>query len=160
MSTGAGTQLPDRVVDWLVGGHPIVVATVDDSGCPYTCIVGSCVAIDSTRVRFALFSNSRTLANLRDRPSIFLETLGDGLVFGISGTARVVKDPMVASAYPPHHYTMVEVVVDSVKDDHPPGVRITGMSYDFAASRQPDERLRRRQQLTEEIAAGPDDGLS
>lgn len=154
MSTAAGSQIPDRVVDWLRGGNPIVVATVGGDSRPYACIVGSGVAIDTSRVRFALFSNSRTLANIRANSAVFVETLGDGLVFGMSGAARVIKDPMDSSAYPPHHYTMVEVVVDGVKDDHPPGVRITGMSYDFGPSRQPVERLRRRQQLCAELCAG------
>lgn len=157
MSTGAGSHIPDRVVDWLLGGNPIVVATVGGDGRPYSCIVGSGVAIDTSTVRFALFSNSRTLANIRANSAVFIETLGDGLVFGMSGTARVIKNPMEASAYPPHHYTMVEVVVDGVKDDHPPGVRITGMKYDFSPSRRPAERLRRRQQLCAELLAGGDE---
>lgn len=151
MSKPAGIELPEEVVNWLIGGNPIIVATVDDGGSPYTCIVGSGVAVDASRVRFALFSNSRTLANLRVRPKVFLETLGDDLVMGMAGTAAVIKDPMKSSAYPPHHYTMVEVVIETVKDDHPPGARVTGMSYDFTTSRQPEERLRRRRDLVEEL---------
>lgn len=150
MSKPLGAELPDEGLEWLIGGNPVVVATVDAEG-PYACIVGSCVALDKSTLRFAMFGTSRTLDNLRADGRVFVETLGDDLVLGITGTAAVVKDPMEASAYPPHAYVMIEVKISAVKDDYPPGSKITGMSYDFAASRDPEERMTRRSKLIDEL---------
>lgn len=158
MSKPIGSKLPQQAVDWLVGGNPVAISTVDEDGHPYGGIVGSCVAIDATTLRFAAFSSGATLRNIRSSGRVFIETLGDGLVVGASGRARVVKDPMDASAYPPHHYVMVEVTVESVKDDHPPGVRIQGMRYDYANSRQPEARAERRNAIAAELRAGAEPG--
>lgn len=155
MSKSIGTEIPQKVVDWLVGGHPVAIATVDPNGSPYGGIIGSCVALDQQTLRFAAFSTGSTVQNIRANGRIFVETLGDDLVIGMSGSARIVKDPMDASAYPPHHYLMVEVSVENVKDDHPPGIRIVGMSYDYANSRQPDVRRGRRDEITVELRAHP-----
>ena len=150
MSKQLGDSLPDEAVSWLVGGNPVVVSTIDEDG-PYSCLVGSCVAIDPQTLRFAMFGTSRTLDNLRADGRVFIETLGDDLVIGARGLAMVVKDPMDSSAYPPHAYVMIEVSVISVKDDYPPGSKISGMSYDFANSRDPEERMARRGKLIEEL---------
>lgn len=155
MSKPLGSELPGRVIDHLVGGHPVAVATRSENGHPYLSIVGSCVAIDATTLRFAAFSSGTTLANIRRDGRVFVETLGDDLVVGIEGLARIVKEPMQASAYPPHHYAMVEIEVANVKDDHPPGAKIIGMTYGFDYSRDPEERLRRRRSLLEEIRSEP-----
>lgn len=155
MSKPLGTELPDRVVAHLVGGHPVAVATRSETGHPYLSIVGSCVAVDATTLRFAAFSGGTTLANIRRDGRVFLETLGDDLVVGIEGQARIVKEPMEASAFPPHHYAMVEIEVVNVKDDHPPGAKINGMTYGFDYSRDPEERLRRRRSLLDEIRSHP-----
>jgi hypothetical protein len=155
MSKPIGTALPREVIDYLVGGNPVSIATVGPAGEPYGGIIGSCIALDASTLRFAAFGSGHTVVNLRERPGIFVETLGDGLVIGISGTARIVKDPMDASAYPPHNYVMVEVTVRHVKDDHPPGVTITGMSYNYSGSRQPATRRSRRDAIGEELRAHP-----
>jgi hypothetical protein len=155
MSKPIGTTLPPEVIRYLVGGNPVSVATVGPAGNPYGGIIGSCVALDESTLRFAAFGAGRTVANVRENPGIFVETLGDDLVIGIAGTARIVKDPMDASAYPPHHYVMVEVSVSHVKDDHPPGITITGMSYDYSGSRQPGARRSRRDAIGEELRAHP-----
>ncbi len=151
MSKPIGDALPPEAVEWLVGGNPVALATVDPDGHPYGGIVGSCIALDEKTLRFAAFSTGQTLRNVRATGRIFVETLGDDLVIGISGAARVVKDPMDASAYPPHHYVMVEIAVEHVKDDHPPGVQVHGMSYDYGYSRQPEVRAGRRDELTAEL---------
>lgn len=155
MSKPIGSEIPEAAVAWLVGGNPVAVATVDADGSPYGGILGSCVALDRKTLRFAAFGAGQTVRNVRAHGRIFIETLGDGLVIGMAGAARVVKDPMDASAYPPHHYVMVEVAVERVKDDHPPGIRITGMSYDYANSRQPGERKKRRSEITDELLSHP-----
>ncbi|AXV06667.1 hypothetical protein DVS28_a1982 [Euzebya pacifica] len=111
--------------------------------------------MDERTLRFAAFSNGRTLANIRRDGRVFLETLGDDLVVGIRGLAAIVKEPMDASAYPPHHYAMVQIDVLHVKMDNPPGARIHGMRYDFGHSRHPEERMQRRAVLLNELRTPP-----
>jgi hypothetical protein len=155
MSKPVGTVLPQEVIDYLVGGRPVAIATAGPDGVPYGGIIGSCIALDERTLRFAAFAASQTVSNLRERSGIFVETLGDDLVIGVSGRASIVKDPMEASAYPPHHYVMVEVAVERVKDDHPPGIKITGLTYDYSASRRPAVRAQRRDDVGEELRAHP-----
>lgn len=103
-------DLTGAVRDYLVGGHAVMIATIEPDGDPYTSVVGSCVTVPSGRLRFASWGAGRTLQDIRSSGRASVVTLGDDLVWSIAGSAAVIKDPMDSSAFPPHPYAMVEII--------------------------------------------------
>jgi predicted pyridoxine 5'-phosphate oxidase superfamily flavin-nucleotide-binding protein len=131
MSSGAERDaLPDAAIQFLTGGRLIFGATIDDEGRPYTMVMNSVVAIDAHTLRFALDHRTHSLKNLRDRPAMMLEVVGDGFVFGIRGTARVIKETMDHGPIPS---ALVQLDIETVKSDLPPGVNISPIEFSWGA---------------------------
>ncbi len=119
MSRELGSELPPRALKALAGGRIVVVATVDEEGWPHTMVMNWAAARDATTIRLSLDRRTRTLANIRCNGRVMLEVLVDGAIFGVRGRARVIQEEM---AHAPIPSAMVEVAVESVKDDLVPGV--------------------------------------
>jgi len=131
MSSGKPRDaMPDELLAWLRGGRLVMGATVDAEGRPYTMVMNSVVAIDAQTLRFALDHRTHTLANLRERPSMMLEVVGDGFIYGIGGTARIAVERMEHAPVPS---ALVEVAVETVKRDLPPGVEVAAPSFRWGA---------------------------
>ncbi len=131
MSSGdARDTLPDALAQYLAGGRLVFGATIDADGRPYTMVMNSVVAIDAHTIRFALDHRTHTLAHLRERPALMLEVIGDGFVFGVRGQARIVKELMAQCPVPS---ALVQLDVETVKSDLPPGVQIKGIEFDWGA---------------------------
>ena len=130
MSEKLSGSMPDDLVRHLVGGKLVVVATVDEDGLPYTMIMNWAVARDASTVRLSLDRRTQTLRNLRGNPRVMLEVLGDGLAYGVRGTASIVQEEM---RFAPVPSAMVEVAVDLVKRDLIPGVQLTGPQFEWGA---------------------------
>jgi hypothetical protein len=109
-------ELDDGVRGYLVGGHAVMIATIEPDGSPYTSVVGSCVVLPDGRLRFAAWGAGRTLEDIRRSGRASAVTLGDDLVWSITGTAAVIKDPMQSSAFPPHPYSMVEITPETAEN--------------------------------------------
>jgi hypothetical protein len=131
MSSGAERdELPQPLIDYLAGGRLVIGATIDAEGRPYTMVMNSAVAVDARTIRFALDHRTHTLVNLRDRPAMSIEIVGNGFILGVRGTARVVKEQM---DHAPIASALVQLDVESVKSDLPPGVQVTPASFEWGA---------------------------
>jgi hypothetical protein len=122
--------MPDDVVAYLAGGRLVVGATIDENGEPYTMVMNSAVAVDAHTIRFALDHRTHTLTNLRANGRMMLEVIGDGFIYGIRGTAAIVREQMDHAPIPS---ALVELAVDVVKRDLPPGVEVDAPAFRWGA---------------------------
>jgi hypothetical protein len=118
--------MPPELVEFLAGGRLVVASTVDADGRPYTMVLNSAVAIDAHTIRFALDRRTHTLKNLEANGGIMFEVIGDGFIFGVRGAARVVREQM---EHAPTPSALVEVTIDTVKRDLPPGVQVSSPQF-------------------------------
>lgn len=123
-------EMPGELVTWLSGGRLIVAATLGRDGLPYTMVLNSAVALDGRRVRFALDRRTQSLKNVEAGGAIMLQVIGDGFIYGVRGTARVVAAQMRHAPVPS---ALIEVSVELVKDDLPPGVIVEGPAFRWGA---------------------------
>ncbi len=123
-------EMPDDLVAYLAGGRLVVVATVDADGWPYTMVMNWAAAKDAHTVRLSMDRRTHSLKNVEANGRIMLEVIGDGLIYGVSGTARVIQAEMRHAPVPS---AMVEVAVEHVKRDLPPGVIIEGPVFRWGA---------------------------
>ena len=131
MSSGAERdELPQTLIDYLSGGRLVVGATIDAEGRPYTMVMNSAVATDARTIRFALDHRTHSLANLRERSAMSIEILGDGFIFGVRGMVHIVKETM---DHAPIASALMQLDVESVKSDLPPGVQVTAPAFEWGA---------------------------
>lgn len=98
-----------------------VAGTVGEDGAPNTAPVSLIYAKDEKTLLIALLRNSNTSANLRRDGRVSLEIIeSDDLVMGISGTMRLIKDPLGCSAA----MALWEAKVEKVKQDTSPAQRV------------------------------------
>jgi len=114
MSEPIGDALPHTALEFLQGGHSVVVSTVGIDGRPWTGVMSWVYAPDAKTVRLILARHSQTLANIRANGQIMLQLLGDGFTYGVRGRARVVRESIDGAPVPA---SVVEMEVDLVKDD-------------------------------------------
>lgn len=122
--------MPGDLVTYLSGGRLVMGATVDENGEPYTMVMNSAIAIDAHTVRFCLDHRTHTLRNLRANNRMMLEVVGDGLIYGVRGTATIIREQM---DYAPVPSAMVELTVETVKRDLPPGVEVDAPAFRWGA---------------------------
>ena len=130
MTERLGDEMPTELVEHLAGGKIVVVATVGEDGWPYTMIMNWALARDPKTLRLSLDRRTQTLRNIRANGRIMLEALGDGLVYGVRGTASVIVEEMRHAPVPS---AMVEVAVEMVKRDLVPGVEFEGPKFRWGA---------------------------
>ena len=94
MTERLGDEMPTELVEHLVGGKIVVVATVGEDGWPYTMIMNWALARGPKTLRLSLDRRTQTLRNISANGRVMLEVLGDGLVYGVRGTARVIVEEM------------------------------------------------------------------
>jgi hypothetical protein len=123
-------EMPDELVRFLSGGRLVVVATVDSEGWPYTMVMNWAVAKDARTVRLCIDHRTQSLRNIRERGRAMVEVIGDGMVYGVRGPARVIVEQMRHAPIPS---AMVEVAVDLVKRDLPEGVEVDAPAYRWGA---------------------------
>lgn len=129
-SGGPQTEMPADLVAYLRGGRIVVGASIDADGSPYTMVMNSVVAIDARAIRFCLDHRTRTLTNLRANPRMMLEVIGDGLVYGVRGATMIIREQMDHAPIPS---ALVELAVESVKRDLPPGVEVDAPVFRWGA---------------------------
>jgi len=123
-------EMPEDLVSYLAGGRLVVVATVDADGWPYTMVMNWAAAKDARTVRLSMDRRTQSLKNIEANGRVMLEVIGDGLIYGVRGTARVIQQQM---RHAPTPSAMVEVAVDHVKRDLPPGVIVEGPVFRWGA---------------------------
>jgi hypothetical protein len=111
----------------------ILICTSDSSGWPHPAMLSyfEVAAIDRHNLRLAVYTNSRTCANLRERGKATLIVVDAGLVCYISGEAKELVPAMRDAPYNAKLNLRVgQVVFDEPPPDLEPGVRVTsGITY-------------------------------
>lgn len=131
MSSGRpSAEMPGDLVSYLAGGRLVIGATIDEQGEPYTMVMNSAIAVDAHTVRFALDHRTHTLTHLRANPHMMLEVIGDGLIYGVRGTTTIIREQM---DHAPISSALVELAVEAVKRDLPPGVEVDAPVFRWAA---------------------------
>lgn len=122
--------MPPELVAFFDGSHVVVAATIDAEGAPYTMVLNSAVALDEQTLRCALDHRTHSLKNIRANGRIMLEAVGDGFIFGVSGPARIVREQMEHAPVPS---ALVQMDVELVKQDLPPGVEVDAPAFRWGA---------------------------
>ena len=128
MADQAPSEMPPHLVQFLLGGQALVVATVDEQGVPLTTLMTWAVARDPQTLTLAVDTRSRSMRNIRADPKVAIEVLGDDLCYGLRGTAVVEKEQMQSAPFP---CALVAVHVDEVRDHAASGVQFRGPRYSF-----------------------------
>jgi hypothetical protein len=120
--------MPPELVEFLSGGRLVMGSTIDADGAPYTMVMNSAMATDASTIRFCLDRRTHTLKNIEADGRMMIEIIGDGMIYGVRGTARVIVEQMTNAPIPS---AMVELTVETVKRDLPQGVGITAPVFDW-----------------------------
>lgn len=128
MADDAPAEMPPHLVQFLLGGQALVVATADEQGAPLTTLMTWAVARDPQTLTLAVDTRSRSMRNIRAHPQVAVEVLGDDICYGLRGTAVVEKEQMQAAPFP---CALVAVHIDEVRDHAAAGVQFRGPSYSF-----------------------------
>ena len=101
-----------------LAGLAIIVCTVDAEGWPHPAMLSyfEAAAVDRENVRLAVYNDSRTCANMRDRAKATLILVDDNLVCYVRGSVAQLNPVMVAASF----NAMMNLRVDHVKFDAPP----------------------------------------
>jgi hypothetical protein len=133
-------QLTDDLYHRLSGAdlaaradEAIVICTVDADGWPHPAVLSyfEVVAVDPRTLHLAVYTNSRTCANLRERRNGTLIIAGAGLVCYVRGVATELAPGMREAAYNAKLQLRIDqVVFDEAPQELEPGVRVTsGITY-------------------------------
>jgi len=133
MAENAPAEMPPQLVQFLLGGQALVVATVDEQGAPVTSLMTWAVARNPLTVALAVDLRNRSLRNIRMNPKVAIEVLGDDLCYGLRGTAVVEKELMES---PPFPCALVAVRIEEIRDHGTAGVRFTGPRYRFQPGKE------------------------
>ena len=111
----------------------IIICTVDAHGWPHPAMLSyfEVGAIDRHNLRLAVYTNSRTCANMRERGKATLIIVDTGLVCYLRGTVAELAPAMREAPYNAKLNLRIEqVVFDEPPPDLEPGVRVTsGVTY-------------------------------
>ena len=153
-------RLTPELLERLGGAHidalastAIVLCTIGENGWPHPAMLSyfEVVATDARRVRLALYKDSRSCANLRERKKATLILCDARLACYIRASARQVEPGMAAAPYNARVDLAVEqVIFDEPPPDLEPGAFVTsGITY---APRTGDSLDRARRVLAELLA--------
>ena len=119
------TELTDDLFRRLSGAEieslaalAIVVCTVDAEGWPHPAMLSyfEVAAVDRQNLRLAVYNDSRTCANMRERGKATLIIVDHNLVCYVRGIVREVAPAMAAAPF----NAMLNLHVDEVTFDEPP----------------------------------------
>jgi hypothetical protein len=128
MAENAPTEMPPQLVQFLLGGQALVVASVDEQGAPVTSLMTWAVARNPQTLTLAVDTRGRSLRNIRGNGKVAIEVLGDDICYGLRGTAVVEKELMQSAPFP---CALVAVRIEEVRDHSAAGVQFRGPSYTF-----------------------------
>ena len=128
MADSGSREMPPALVQFLLGGQTLVVATVDERGAPMTTLMTWAVARNPATLTLAVDTRGRSMRNLRANAKVAIEVLGDDLCYGLRGTAVVEKELMQS---PPFPCALVAVRIEEVRDHAAAGIAFKGPSYTF-----------------------------
>ena len=126
-------EMPPHLVQFLLGGQALVVATVDQQGAPRTTLMTWAVARNSRTLTLAVDLRGHALRNIRANGKVAVEVLGNDMCYGLRGTAVVEKEVMQSAPFP---CALVAVRIEDVRDHAAAGVQFKGPSYSFDAGKE------------------------
>lgn len=106
--------IPPNVMEYLQGGHVIVLATVDERGLPDLTLSTWVLAMDHGTVRFVVGASNTTASNLLRNDRMGLQILGPKIAYVIKGKARLLKERIEATTFPE---SLFEMVVEEVYEN-------------------------------------------
>jgi hypothetical protein len=131
--------------------HAIVLCTVDAAGWPHPAMLSyfEIAAVDRHNLCLAVYTNSRTCANMRERARATLIIVDAGLVCYIRGEVKELAPAMRNAEYNAKLNLRIEqVVFDEPPPDLEPGVRVlNGIIY----SERTAESLARAESILAEL---------
>lgn len=153
-------QLTDDLYQRLSGAdiaaradEAIVICTVDADGWPHPAVLSyfEVAAVDQHTLHIAVYTSSRTCANLRERGKATVIIAGAGLVCYVRGVAAELTPGMREAAYNAMmHMRIDQVIFDEAPQDLEPGVGVTrGITY----SPRTPEALARAHAILAELRA-------
>jgi len=126
-------EMPPHLVQFLLGGQALVVATVDEQGAPVTTLMTLAVARKPRTLTLAVDTRGRAMRNIRSNDKVAIEVLGDDLCYGLRGTAVIEKELMHSTPFP---CALVAVRIEQIRDHAAAGVQFRGPSYSFQADKE------------------------
>jgi hypothetical protein len=155
-------RLPPELLERLGGAHietlartAILLCTVGEDGWPHPAMLSyfEVAATGAQRLRLALYKNSRSCANLRDRKKATLILTDEQLACYIRARALQVEEGMAAAPYNAYVDLAVEqVTFDEPPPDLEPGAFVTsGITY----AARTGESLERARRVFAELVDGP-----
>jgi len=128
----------------------IVICTVDAEGWPHPAVLSyfEVVAVNQHTLHIAVYTSSRTCANLRERGKATVIIAGAGLVCYVRGVVAELTPAMREAPYNAKMALRIEqVIFDEAPQDLEPGVGVTsGITY---SPRTPQALARARAILSE-----------
>ena len=128
----------------------IMICTVDANGWPHPAMLSyfEVAAVDASNIRLAVYKDSRTCANMRERGKATLILVDEGMVCYVRGATTEVAPSMRSAPYNAALNMRVEqVVFDEPPPDLEPGAFVTsGITY---MPRSADALARARSVLAE-----------
>src|SRR5256712_9957318 len=134
MAENAPLEMPPQLVQFLLGGQPLVVATADENGAPVTTLMTWAVARNPQTLTLAVDIRGRAMRNLRANAKVAVEVLGDDICYGLRGTAVVGEELMQS---PPFPRAQVAVRVEDIRDPSVAGGQFQGPSYALHSEKGP-----------------------
>jgi hypothetical protein len=123
--------LPDRVLDVLRPGSPVVLVTVGTDGWGHSALTWA-VAVTQNRVRFGVDHGSATLANLERDGKATLQVIGAGNTLSlIKGPAQLLRERIEAA---PFGMAMWELSVAEVRDQAWDPVAVSPLAFEWIGS--------------------------
>lgn len=144
MSTSIGSELPERVFEFLSGsdgrrriGAVVPLVTTNECGSPHASLLspGEILAVSNSEVRLALYREGMTLKNVAARGHVALVVVEAALVCYVNGSGSVTDVDIPPSPLQPFHAVRVDVKLTDVRLDSESGASIvTGARYRRDAS--------------------------
>ena len=126
--------MPEKLVSHLTPGCPALLLTAGSDGYPSSAYTWA-VALDETRVRFAVDAGGTALVNLNASGLAGLHIIGpDNLAYLVKGSARRVKDRIDAATG--GEMALWEMKVMGARDQSFPGVTPKPFTYEWPADQR------------------------
>src|SRR2546423_14450232 len=93
-------EMPPPLVQFLLGGQALVVATVDEQGAPLTTLMTWAVARNPRTLTLAVDTRGRAMRNIRSNGKVAVEGRGDDPCYGVRGAAGIEKGRMGSGPFP------------------------------------------------------------
>jgi flavin reductase (DIM6/NTAB) family NADH-FMN oxidoreductase RutF len=102
------------LIEYLQGGHVVVLATVDPNGVPDISLITWVLAMNDRTVRFVVSAHNTTARNLLQNGSVALQILGPKIAYAIKGKARLLKERIETTSFPE---SLFEMAVEEVYEN-------------------------------------------